>query len=109
MRGAGGVMRGWAIAVGVGAVLGLGGFLAGPDENQAGGQSAPAAGATPAPVGPDIKFIEEDDDDGAAKKAPRNPFGGEGGVSGRKDAVPGYIEVSTGLKVPGRKIGRAHV
>ena len=99
---AGGVMRGWAVAVGVGAVLALAGFLAAAAENQAGGQSAPAAGVTPAPVGPDIKFIEEDDDDGAAKKAPRNPFGGEGGVSGRKDAVPGYIEVSTGLKVPGR-------
>jgi hypothetical protein len=49
---------------------------------------------------PDITFVD-DDSDAAATKGGASPFGsGQTGVS-RKDAVPGYLELSTGLKVPG--------
>lgn len=67
-----------------------------------GGQAWAGAAGEP-PKGPDIKFIEDEDQGSAGEgTAPRNPFGAEGSVSGRKDAVPGYIELSTGLKVPGK-------
>jgi hypothetical protein len=57
------------------------------------GPSAPPTG--------DITFVEEEQGGEAGEKAV-NPFaaGAEGG--GRKDAVPGYVELSSGVKVPGR-------
>jgi len=60
------------------------------------------AQAKPAVVGPsDITFVDNDADQPArAGKPAANPFGAQGGVA-RKDAVPGYVELSTGLKVPG--------
>jgi hypothetical protein len=49
---------------------------------------------------PDITFVD-DDADAAGTRGGASPFGpGQAGVS-RKDAVPGYLELSTGLKVPG--------
>ncbi len=74
-------------------------------------EDAPAAeapekpdGARPA-AGPDITFIdwpeEEDDDDDASGRSPASPFGLEASVL-RRDAVPGYIELSDGRKVPGK-------
>jgi hypothetical protein len=71
----------------------------------AGGESAGGAKDLPAAAkAPDIKFVEEDEQESAAPgtAAPKNPFGAEGAASGRRDAVPGYVELSTGLKVPGR-------
>ena len=57
---------------------------------------------TPAipPTG-DITFVDEGQG-GEVGEEPVNPFaaGEEGGV--RKDAVPGYVELSSGAKVPGR-------
>jgi hypothetical protein len=61
----------------------------------------------PTVVGPpDIKFVEDEPEPpGQAagqmpEKPTANPFATSGGVS-RKDAVPGYIQLSTDLKVPG--------
>ena len=65
----------------------------------AGGE--PAGG--PKVVGPgDITFIDEDSAEGAGGTGPANPFGGGAAGVERKDAVPGYIELSNGLKVPGK-------
>jgi len=49
----------------------------------------------------DITFLDEGQG-GEVGEKPVNPFaaGEEGGV--RKDAVPGYVELSSGAKVPGR-------
>jgi len=47
---------------------------------------------------PDIAFIEEEP---ATGDQPANPFGPARGGPSRADAVPGYVELSTGLKVPG--------
>ena len=49
----------------------------------------------------DITFVDEGQG-GEVGEKPVNPFaaGEESGV--RKDAVPGYVELSTGAKVPGR-------
>jgi len=49
----------------------------------------------------EITFVEEGQGDEVGEE-PVNPFaaGEEGGV--RKDAVPGYVELSSGAKVPGR-------
>jgi len=59
-------------------------------------EPAPSAGATL-----DITFVQESEGAGEAEN-PANPFaaGEDGGV--RKDAVPGYVELSSGAKVPGR-------
>ncbi|MBE3132053.1 MAG: hypothetical protein IMZ55_01150, partial [Acidobacteria bacterium] len=68
------------------------------------GQSGPKAEATPAAKAaaePDITFAEEEEEPAPEAKAP-NPFGRTEEVVTRTDGVPGYIEVSTGLKVPGR-------
>jgi hypothetical protein len=55
----------------------------------------------PAVVGPsDITFVDDNGDQQASGKPAASPFGTQGGVA-RKDAVPGYVELSTGLKVPG--------
>lgn len=52
-------------------------------------------------TGPDITFVDEDEPPpGEATAGPRNPFA-SGEASGRKDAVRGYVELSTGEKVPG--------
>jgi len=59
--------------------------------------AGPAAPRTP---DPDITFMEEDEEPRAA--APKNPFAGEGGAAGRRDAVPGCVELSSAEKVPGR-------
>jgi len=63
--------------------------------------SATAAGGLSAAAPTDITFVG-DDAEPAGKDAPPNPFGiGAGGVD-RKDAVPGYVELSSGVKVPGK-------
>ena len=63
------------------------------------GAAEPEPPAIP-PTG-DITFVEEGQG-GEVGEKPVNPFaaGEEGGV--RKDAVPGYVELSSGAKVPGR-------
>jgi hypothetical protein len=102
-------MRIRVLAIGVlglaasGAMLvGLGTQVLAGTEGQGGGGAGQAATGGSGAKGPDIKFVEEDEDHGAGKNTPKNPFGAEGGVSGRKDAVPGYVELSTGLKIPSR-------
>jgi len=67
------------------------------------GRAAAPEGAKPAAQGtPDITFVEQKDDEAPGQGQPAaNPFGaGPAGVS-RQDGVPGYIELSNGLKVPG--------
>jgi len=55
----------------------------------------------PAVVGPsDITFVDNNGDQQPSGKPAADPFGTQGGVA-RKDAVPGYVELSTALKVPG--------
>ena len=92
----------WAFVAGAVIVLALGGWAWAAGDGQGGSGPGQAPGAAPGVKGPDIKFVEEEDDEGAGKSTPKNPFGAEGNVSGRKDAVPGYVELSTGLKVPAR-------
>ncbi|MBL7140271.1 MAG: hypothetical protein ISS74_05110 [Planctomycetes bacterium] len=59
------------------------------------GMAAPAASGEP-----DITFVEEGPEPDAGA-SPASPFGpGREGPS-RDDGVPGYVELSTGLKVPG--------
>ena len=62
-----------------------------------------AAEPEPPAISPtgDITFVDEGQG-GEVGEEPVNPFaaGEEGGV--RKDAVPGYVELSSGAKVPGR-------
>ena len=55
----------------------------------------------PAPAEVDITFVDEGQGGEVGEKSV-NPFaaGEKGGA--RKDAVPGYVELSTGAKVPGR-------
>jgi hypothetical protein len=51
----------------------------------------------------DITFIDDDPDQPEAGKGKAaSPFGDGLGSIEHKDAVPGYIELSSGLKVPGR-------
>jgi hypothetical protein len=67
----------------------------------AGPASAAGPGATrnePAPG--DIMFVE-DDDNAIPQKGAANPFA-TGGAAERRDAVPGYVELSSGLKLPGK-------
>lgn len=70
------------------------------------GEAAKPAGQDPAQtkpavVGPsDITLVDDSADQPASGKPAANPFGAPGGVA-RKDAVPGYVELSTDLKVPG--------
>jgi len=86
---------------------------------------APGTSAAPKPVEgkpkvvgpPDITFVDDEPEapgqkaaqggqagqpgqPGQAAKPASNPFGTAGGFN-RQDAVPGYIELSSGLKVPG--------
>jgi hypothetical protein len=50
---------------------------------------------------PDIQYVEPEDDPSAGESA--SPFSTTAaGGSNRPDAVPGYVELSNGLKVPGR-------
>ncbi|MEA3367827.1 MAG: hypothetical protein U9R68_06920 [Planctomycetota bacterium] len=48
---------------------------------------------------PDIQFVEPEGDTSAGKAA--SPFSGARTGPTRPDAVPGYVELSNGLKVPG--------
>lgn len=105
----GATMRIWALAVAVVALAASGAVLlvlgsqgSAATEGQGGGGAGQAVAGGNGAKGPDIEFVQEDEEDGAGKNTPKNPFGGEGGVSGRKDAVPGYVELSTGLKIPSR-------
>jgi len=59
-------------------------------------EPAPSGGATP-----DITFVQESEGAGEAEN-PANPFGAAEDAGVRKDAVPGYVELSSGAKVPGR-------
>jgi len=66
--------------------------------------AAPSS-ATPAPAGkagaePDVAFVE--DEQAPSSGNPTNPFGSGKQAVRRKDAVPGYIELSNGVKHPGR-------
>jgi len=84
----------WALPTAVGCLL-----LAG-----AVGEAAPAPAAEPAPgaetaAEPDITFVDEQDEEASG---PASPFGAGEEPGSRKDAVPGYIELSDGTKRPGR-------
>jgi len=48
----------------------------------------------------DITLLEEEA--GAGGESPASPFAEPGDEGPRKDAVPGYVELSSGAKVPGR-------
>jgi hypothetical protein len=69
--------------------------------------AAPAPAQAPAArphaaIGPaDMTFVDDGPGEGEGGKPPANPFAGSPAIE-RKDAVPGYIEVSTGLKIPGK-------
>ncbi len=81
-----------ALAVAV-AVLGSGAAEApdGPDAHRDRGGGSAA----------DIMFVEDEEEGGEAE-GPASPFGTGKGTGARKDAVPGYVELSSGLKMPGR-------
>jgi hypothetical protein len=59
-------------------------------------EKADGAGAV---KGPDITFV--DPDEGEEGEGPPSPFE-RGDVLARRDAVPGFIELSSGRKVPGK-------
>ena len=85
--------------------------------------AAPAEKPAPKPIAgkptviapPDIKFVDDEPEmpgqkpptqpgqpaAGKAEKPATNPFGAPGTGVTRQDAVPGYLELSSGLKVPG--------
>jgi len=65
----------------------------------AAGWAAWAAGESAPPEGPPA-IAPAAPDEGEGGAAPPNPFGTAAGT--RKDAVPGYVELSTGQKIPGR-------
>ena len=81
-------------------------LLAAPAATSAGPPAVAApSSATPAPAGkagaePDIAFVE--DEEAPPTGTPANPFGSGKQAVRRKDAVPGYIELSDGVKHPGR-------
>jgi len=51
----------------------------------------------------DITFVEEDSTSAErGQGAAASPFAVAGEASRRKDAVPGYVELSSGLKIPGK-------
>ena len=67
--------------------------------------AAPAAASESASgtAAEDITFVEEDFTSAeGGQGAAASPFAGAGEASRRKDAVPGYVELSTGLKIPGK-------
>jgi len=66
----------------------------------AGAAGSVCLAGSPAGAGqPDIQFL--DPDDASAEGSATSPFGPPAGGPSRKDAVPGYLELSNGLKVPG--------
>jgi hypothetical protein len=67
--------------------------------------AAPAAASESASgtAAEDITFVEEDSTSAeGGQGAAASPFAGAGEASRRKDAVPGYVELSSGLKIPGK-------
>ena len=66
-----------------------------------GGAKLEKAPAAKAAAEPDITFADEEEEKEPEARAP-NPFGRTEEVVARADGVPGYVEISTGLKVPGR-------
>jgi hypothetical protein len=50
----------------------------------------------------DITFVEDDSTSAERGQGAASPFAGAGEAAARKDAVPGYVELSSGLKVPGK-------
>jgi hypothetical protein len=88
------------LAAGLVAAMALAGGAGSGEAAGPAGQDRPQE--KPAVVGPsDITFVDDNADQPArAGKPAANPFGAQGGAA-RKDAVPGYAELSTGLKVPG--------
>lgn len=98
-------------------VLGLAGMTAGPlvleaaDAAEAESPAPPAEGTEKADgeapaEEPDITFIDWDREEGeregtASDRSPASPFGLEPTVL-RRDAVPGYVELSTDRKIPGK-------
>ena len=83
--------------VGACALAMLGVLALGADEGGQGG-SVPAADQKE----PDITFVEDEAEPTTETAPAANPFGERADVGARKDAVPGYIELSSGAKVPGR-------
>jgi hypothetical protein len=76
----------------------VGGGGAGEPGPPPGPKSEPAR---PGAVGPgDITFVDESADQPPAGRPAASPFATVGAIA-RQDAVPGYVELSTGLKVPG--------
>lgn len=62
-----------------------------------------AAGEGAAAEPPAITFVDDgDDEEGQGGSSPVNPFGTTKEAVSRKDAVPGYLSLSSDLKVPGR-------
>lgn len=90
-----GVAR-WPVAALLAAGLAVAGAAWAGEAGQGGGSGPAKSAATP-----DITFVDDDDAAPAGKAAARNPFSSGEAPAGRKDAVPGYLEVSTGLKIPG--------
>jgi hypothetical protein len=72
-----------------------------PAQAGQGGAGAAAPKTTaPKAAEPDITFVDEPESPPTDTPA-RNPFGDTASASSRTDAVPGCVELSTGLKVPG--------
>ena len=88
-----------AVAVAVGA-LGSGAAEA-PDDAEPGG--GPVSEGDSMWRAADITFVEDEEEGGGGEaEGPASPFGTGKGAGARKDAVPGYVELSSGLKMPGR-------
>jgi len=64
-------------------------------------QPKPAPAKAPAAGPDDIIFVDDGAEGLPAGQGGANPFG-TAPAAERRDAVPGYVELSTGLKVPGR-------
>lgn len=95
-----GIRRGAVVrAAGACAALAMLGVLAvGAAENGQGGSPPVAAEQKE----PDITFVEDDAEPTAETAPAASPFGERADAGARKDAVRGYIELSTGAKLPGR-------
>lgn len=89
-------MAGWSVLVGAAALV-----FSGCAPGRA-AESAPPpaqkAGQGGAVQGPDITFVDAEDEEGQGAPSPFE----RGDVLARRDAVPGYIELSSGRKVPGK-------
>lgn len=111
MRNAGGVVkemagRWWVFLPVVLAVAAVAAALAGgvwAEEGKPAKSAADPAAKPAAQSPPDITFMDDDPEPPAGAKKAANPFssGQAAGGASRKDGVPGYVELSSGLKIPG--------